>query len=240
MLDLELRKRIGAMEVDATFRVGAGETLVIAGESGAGKTTLLRLIAGLDHPDRGCIVLYGTPWFDSDRRVRWPAHRRDVGFVPQDYALFPHLTVEDNVAFGLHAIGRKRDAIRAATAALLERFGIAEFARRRPHQLSGGQQQRVALARALALEPRVLLLDEPLAALDLQTRRQVRAGLRDLLHGTGCITLFVTHNPSEAFYFGDRIAVLRDGKVLRIGTPSELREHPGSDQVAAILDLAPE
>jgi molybdate transport system ATP-binding protein len=239
MLDLVVGKRIGRIEIDAAFRVNAGETLAIAGESGAGKTTLLRLIAGLDHPDRGLIAVDGTRWFDSEHRIRWAPHRRDIGFVPQDYALFPHLSVEDNVAFGPRSVGRPHDAVRAATAALMERFGISELAHRKPDQLSGGQQQRVALARALALEPRVLLLDEPLAALDLHSRRQVRADLRERIHRFGCVTLFVTHSPAEAFYFGDRIAVLGDGRVLRIGTPQELKAQPGSDEVAAILDLAP-
>src|SRR5438132_1583269 len=174
----------------------------------AGKTTLLRLIAGLLAPDRGRIALAGRLLADADSRAWVPPQERRVGYVPQDSALFPHLTVRDNVAFGLAARRLASAERRMRVDRVLDRLGLRALERRRRHELSGGQQQRVALARALVLEPEVLLLDEPLAALDVETRRRMRGELVTLLRELGCVTLYVTHQPAEALLFGERIAVL--------------------------------
>ena len=194
---------MGGFHLEAALTAAAGETAVVVGESGAGKTTLLRMLLGLLRPDQGRILVDGVPWFDATIRADLPTWQRPVGYVPQDLALFPHLTVIENVAFGPRASGTTRREARMRAARLLERFEIGELAERKPGMLSGGQQQRVALARALVLEPRVLLLDEPLSSLDLQTRRVVRAELRALLRTLPCVTLYVTHMPLEALVFGD-------------------------------------
>jgi molybdate transport system ATP-binding protein len=180
-------------------------------------------------------VLDGVVYAEPAAGIAVPAWRRDVGYVPQDYALFPHLTVEQNVAFGLRAGGARRATIAARVTEALRSAGIAELARRRPSTLSGGQQQRAALARALALDPRLLLLDEPLAALDLQTRRLVRGELRELLRALGCVTLYVTHSPIEALLFGDRIVVVERGRVSQAGTRAELLRYPRSPYVAELM-----
>ena len=237
MLRASLKHRVGEFRLDAELEAEPGRTLVLVGESGAGKTSVLRLLAGLAHPDAGRIEVAGAVWCDT-AKGRWiPAHERPVGYVAQDYALFPHLSVAENVGFGLHAVGRPAREARRRTAALLERFGIAALADRRPTQLSGGQQQRVALARALALEPSLLLLDEPLSALDVQTRTGVRAELKRLLSGLSCITLFVTHAPMEALHFGDRIAVLEDGRIVQVGDRMTLLKEPRSRYIATLLGL---
>jgi molybdate transport system ATP-binding protein len=212
-----------------------GVTTVIVGESGAGKTSLLRLAAGLDQPERGRIVLDGKVYVNPDVGILVPAWQRDVGYVAQDYSLFPHLTVEQNVAFGLRAGGTGREAIATRVAETLRRAGIAELAGRKPAMLSGGQQQRAALARALVLEPALLLLDEPLAALDLQTRRLLRGELRELLRTLHCVTLYVTHSPLEALLFGDRIVVIEGGRVTQTGTRDDLLRHPRSRYVAELM-----
>ena len=235
MLELDVLSRRGGFELQAALRAAPGSTTVIVGESGAGKTTLLRLAAGLDQPVRGRISLDGVVYAEPDAGIAVPAWQRDVGYVSQDYALFPHLTVEQNVAFGLRARGARRRTVTPRVARALESAGIAGLARRKPSMLSGGQQQRAALARALALDPRLLLLDEPLAALDLQTRRVVRGELRDLLRALGCVTLYVTHSPIEALLFGDRIAVIERGRVSQTGTRDELLRYPRSRYVAELM-----
>jgi molybdate transport system ATP-binding protein len=235
VLDLQVVSRRGEFELDVAFEAPAGATTVIVGESGAGKTSILRLAAGLDQPIRGRIRLDGVAYAEPEAGIALPAWRRDVGYVAQDYALFPHLTVAQNVAFGLEAAGVARGAITSRVAGVLRRTGIPELGPRRPASLSGGQQQRAALARALVLDPRLLLLDEPLAALDLQTRRQVRSELRDLLRALGCVTLYVTHSPLEALLFGDRIVVVEAGRVSQIGTRDDLLRHPRSRYVAELM-----
>jgi molybdate transport system ATP-binding protein len=235
VLELDVVSRRGSFELQAGFLADPGATTVIVGESGSGKTSLLRLAAGLDQPERGRIVLDGEVYADPDAGVALPAWRRKVGYVAQDYALFPHLTVEQNVAFGLRANGTSRHAIGPRVADALRRAGIAELGRRKPSMLSGGQQQRAALARALVLDPRLLLLDEPLAALDLQTRRQVRGELRDLLRTLGCVTLYVTHSPIEALLFGDRIVVIEGGRASQTGTREDLLRYPRSRYVAELM-----
>ena len=198
------------------------ETLALVGPSGAGKTTALRAVAGLVRPARGRIELGGEVLYDAASGVDRPPEERRVGLVFQEYALFPHLSVEGNVGFG----GRER------VAELLERFGIAHLARARPGELSGGERQRVALARALARDPEVLLLDEPMAALDAHTRAGVRAELQELLRELALPTILVTHDFEDAAALADRVGVLSAGHVLQLGTPDELVAAPADVFVA--------
>jgi molybdate transport system ATP-binding protein len=199
------------------------ETLALVGPSGAGKTTILRAVAGLLRPARGRIALDGETLFDSERGIDRPPEQRRVGLVFQEYALFPHLSVERNVGFG----GRER------VAELLERFRIAHLAKARPGELSGGERQRVALARALARDPAVLLLDEPMAALDAHTRAGVRAELQELLRELALPTILVTHDFEDAAALADRVGVIADGKVLQLGAPDELVAAPSDAFVAS-------
>ena len=235
MLDLLVGSRRGEFELELALQARGGSTTVIVGESGAGKTSVLRLAAGLDRPVTGRIVLDGEVYTDTAADIHVPPWRRSVGYVSQDYALFPHLSVAENVAFGLRAAGVRSGEIRTRVARVLERTGIAELARRKPSTLSGGQQQRAALARALVLDPRLLLLDEPLAALDLQTRRKVRGELRRLLRELETTTLYVTHSPIEALLFGDHIVVLEGGRISQVGDRDELLRHPRSRYVAELV-----
>ena len=200
----------------------AAETVALVGPSGAGKTSVLRAIAGLLRPERGRIALGDHTWLDTAARADLPPERRRVGLVFQEYALFPHLSVRGNVAFG----GRER------VDELLERFGIAGLADARPAEISGGERQRVALARALARDPGVLLLDEPLSALDAHTRRRVRTELREVLGDLGLPTLIVTHDFEDATSLADRVGVLVDGRLLQVGSPSELVAAPADAFVA--------
>ena len=207
------------------------------GESGAGKSTLLRLVAGLERPDRGRIAVGSQVYFDDQAGTDLPPWRRRTGYVAQDHALFPHLTVFENVAFGLRAARRSTlDVLTRVTGALTQ-LGVGDLAERRPGEISGGQAQRVALARALVLEPRVLLLDEPLASLDLRTRSLVRAQLKALFATLPCATIYVTHDPLEAMVFGDHIAALEGGRVTQQGTRAELVARPRSPYVAAFLGI---
>lgn len=227
----QLTRRFGGVvALDAVDLVmGHGEFFSLLGPSGCGKTTLLRLIAGLDIPDGGSLSIGGT------EVSRVPAHQRPVNTVFQSYALFPHLTVRENVAFGLHMkrvpepeIGRKVDA-------MLRMVEIEPLADRKPSQLSGGQKQRVALARAIVNEPKVLLLDEPLAALDLQLRKQLQLELRALQRRLGITFIYVTHDQEEALLLSDRIAVMRAGRVEQVGDSRTLYERPRTRFVSQFL-----
>ena len=214
---------------DVSFTIAQGEFFVMLGPSGCGKTTLLRSIAGLETLDDGEIVL-------GDRRIDQLApHARPVNTVFQSYALFPHLTVADNIAFGLEMEGMPKAKVRARVEEMLALVQMSEMANRKPEQLSGGQQQRVALARALAKQPQVLLLDEPLAALDLKLRRGMQSELKRLQRTTGITFVFVTHDQEEALSMGDRIAVFNDGRPEQIGTPEEIYEKPASRFVADFI-----
>ncbi|HKQ56875.1 MAG TPA: ABC transporter ATP-binding protein [Candidatus Eisenbacteria bacterium] len=237
MLDIRVRRRIGSFTLEAALAAPSGAVTVLVGESGSGKSTLLRLVAGLLDPDDGRIAWNGEPLVDPAARWSVPPEGRPIGYVAQDYALFPHLDARANVAFGLRAQRRPRREIERRVAATLDRFDLGALASRRPHQLSGGQQQRVALARALVLDPEILLLDEPLSALDLRTRRTVRAELRRTLQGLSCATLFVTHHPTEALAFGERIAVLEAGRVTQSGTRDDFVRRPRSRYVAEFLGV---
>jgi molybdate transport system ATP-binding protein len=237
MLEARLTTTLGAFTFDAGLEVADRTVMVLVGESASGKTTLLRLIAGLLAPARGRVVVDGEVWFDADAGRDLPPHRRAVGHVAQDHALFPHLSVERNVAFGLEAQGLRAAEVRRRTRAVLERLGIGPLALRRPHELSGGQQQRVAIARAIVLEPRLLLLDEPLSALDATSRRAIRGELRRLLAELPCTTLYVTHSPAEALAMGERITVIEHGRVSQTGTREDLMRHPRSPYVAEFLGV---
>jgi molybdate transport system ATP-binding protein len=219
-LSLDLSLGLRSFDLELSLDVG-DETVAIVGPSGAGKTTLLRALAGLARPDRGRISLGDEVWFDE--RTNLPPEERDVGFVFQDYALFPHLSVRSNVAFG---------GGNGTVDALLERFGLDGLANERPRSLSGGERQRVALARALARGPRLLLLDEPLAALDAHTKSRVRGELRGHLRSAGLPTLLVTHDYDDAAALADRVGVLNEGSLVQLGTPTELIAAPASPFVA--------
>jgi putative spermidine/putrescine transport system ATP-binding protein len=214
---------------DVSLEIRRGELFALLGPSGCGKTTLLRLIAGLEEPDAGAIRIGGADVTSV------PAHRRPVNMVFQQYALFPHLTVEQNVGFGLRYKSLPRAAQTEKVAAALALVRLTGFERRRPDQLSGGQRQRVALARALVLEPQVLLLDEPLAALDPNLRREVQVELKRLQRSLGITFVFVTHDREEALALSDRIAVMDRGRVEQVGSPVEVFESPATEFVARFL-----
>jgi thiamine transport system ATP-binding protein len=216
----------------ASLDVADGKVVTVLGASGSGKTTLLRVVAGLQTPDEGRVVLDGVDL------AAVPPHRRGVGLVFQDHALFPHRDVFGNVSFGLLMRGDSPEAIAARTTELLELVGLAGFERRSVGTLSGGEQQRVALARALAPEPRILLLDEPLGSLDRRLRDRLLDDLEGLFDELELTAVYVTHDQTEAFTLGDRVAVMRDGRVVQVATPDELWAHPLDEDVARFLGLA--
>jgi molybdate transport system ATP-binding protein len=228
--------RRGSLDLDVAVDVADGEVLAVLGPNGAGKSTLLRVLAGLLPPDGGSVVLDGHETWDGDRHV--PPHRRALGMVFQDHLLFPHLSVTDNVAFGLRTRGVGKAESRATAQAWLGRVGLVGLGDRRPGRLSGGQAQRAALARALVGEPRVLLLDEPLSALDARTRLTVRAELRRHLGEFAGSTVLVTHDPVDAMALADRVVVVEDGQVVQQGTPAEVSRHPRTDYVARLVGLS--
>lgn len=236
-LDASVRTEVGDLGLDVELSVGTGELAVLLGPNGAGKTSLLRALAGLLRLSSGEVALDGEVLESARERVRVPTERRPIGFVFQDYLLFPHMTVLENVAFGLRARGASRTAGRRHASEWLERMGLARYAGVRPHELSGGQAQRVALARALVVRPRLLLLDEPLAALDAGTRVEMRRELVRELKGFEGTRLLVTHDPVEAMTLGDRLVVMEDGRVVQSGAPRDLRERPRSEYVAGLVGL---
>ena len=217
---------------NVNLAIEPGEFFAFLGPSGCGKTTLLRLIAGFNQADTGRVAIGGK---DISALPPW---KRDVGMVFQSYALWPHMTVRKNVAFGLEERGVARAEIERRVSTALDLVGLGHLGDRRPSQLSGGQQQRVAVARTVAVEPKVLLLDEPLSNLDAKMRVQVRRELRDLQQRLGLTTIFVTHDQEEANTICDRIAVMNDGTVQQVGTPMELYEHPANLFVANFLGTA--
>ena len=236
-LDAEIRVRRGELTVQAHLQVEAGQILAVIGPNGAGKTTLLRCLAGLLAIGSGRVRVGQAVWDDPAGGVFVPATDRRVGVVFQDYRLFPHLSVLDNVAFADRSRGLRRAPARERAGAVLGRLGIGDLAGRRPAQLSGGQAQRVALARALAAEPALLLLDEPLSALDARTRLEVRGELRRYLATFAGPTILVTHDPLEAMILADRILVLEAGRTVQEGTPAAVARRPATDYVARLVGL---
>ena len=214
---------------DVSLTIEGNEFFTLLGPSGCGKTTMLRLIAGFEMPTDGEILLFGEHMEDL------PPHQRNVNTVFQHYALFPHMSVAENVAFGLRRLRKSADEIRKTVGNMLELVKLGDLAERKPTQLSGGQQQRVALARALAPGPGVLLLDEPLSALDLKLRQAMRQELKHLQRETGITFIFVTHDQEEALSMSDRIAVMSNGKVQQVGTPQEVYEFPINRFVAEFI-----
>jgi len=234
----DLHKRFGTFAAlnGVTIDTRPGEFLALLGPSGSGKTTLLRIMAGLDFPDTGAV------FFDGDDVGSVPARERQVGFVFQHYALFRHMSVADNIAFGLTVRPRRsrpgNDAIAARVAELLDLVQLGGMGKRFPSQLSGGQRQRVALARALAVEPRVLLLDEPFGALDAKVRKELRRWLRGVHEETGLTSIFVTHDQEEALDLADRVVVMNHGTVEQIDTPDAVYNRPASAFVCDFLGNA--
>lgn len=214
-----------------SFEIHPGETACLLGASGSGKSTLLRIIAGLETPERGQVR-----WNGSDLSSM-PAHRRNFGLVFQDYALFPHLNVFDNVAFALRMQGAPSDQISRRVEEVLAQVNLGGFSRRRVTDLSGGEQQRVALARALAPNPRLLMFDEPLSALDRALRERLLGELRGILHQTGVPALYVTHDQEEAFTIADTIILLSEGRIAQMGAPQHIFANPASAWVAEFLGL---
>lgn len=232
-----LRARRGAFELDAELTADPGTVTAILGPNGAGKTTILELLTGSLALDEGRIALGDRVLDDPASRVFVAPDRRRIGYVPQDLLLLPHLRVIDNVAFGPRAAGRSREVARAEATAWLERVGLADRGRDRPGQLSGGQAQRVALARALAVGPELLLLDEPLAALDATVRGTTRRDLRAHLAGVEAVTILVTHDPLDALTLADRVVVLEHGRVTQSGPTAGVAANPRSRYVADLLGL---
>jgi ABC-type Fe3+/spermidine/putrescine transport system ATPase subunit len=214
-----------------SFQVNQGETLCLLGRSGSGKSTLLRIIAGLEDPDGGQVC------WDGEDIVGVPTYRRHFGLMFQDYALFPHLNVAQNVAFGLRMQGGRGSENMKLMNEALERVNMRAFAQRKVTDLSGGEQQRIALARALAPKPRLLMLDEPLAALDRALRLELQQELRALLPKTNIPVIYVTHDQEEALLLGDTLAILAEGQIEQIGTPEEVFQKPGSLNVANFLGM---
>ncbi|MDB5412000.1 MAG: transporter ATP-binding protein [Rubritepida sp.] len=223
----------GVVALDGlSLEIGAGEFFALLGGSGSGKSTLLRIIAGFEAPESGRVVLQGSDI------TRLPPPARAVAMMFQSYALFPHLSVADNIAYGLRRAGTAKDAIASRVAELVALLGLAGLEARRPHQLSGGQQQRVALARALARRPPLLLLDEPLAALDSGLREHTGLELRALQRRLGASFVMVTHDQSEALALADRVAVLEQGRIAQVASPRELYDKPATRSVARFLGAA--
>ncbi|HEY2327308.1 MAG TPA: ABC transporter ATP-binding protein [Gaiellaceae bacterium] len=232
--DVELtgiRKRY--TDVDAVagvdLNVADGEFFTLLGPSGSGKTTTLRIIAGFEHPDEGTVKIGGT---DITNR---PPFQRDVNTVFQDYALFPHMTVADNVGYGLKVRGIDRAERKERVDEVLDRVRLGSYGNRKPIQLSGGQRQRVALARAIVNRPQVLLLDEPLGALDLKLRQEMQTFLKTLQRELGMTFLYVTHDQEEALTMSDHVAVFDEGRIVQIGSPTEIYEHPATEFVAGFV-----
>jgi len=236
-LDASIQLTIGPLNLEMEVTIDEGEVVALLGPNGAGKTTLLRAVAGLVPFRSGHVRLDGKVLEDTATGEYVPTERRPIGFVFQDYLLFPHLSVLENVAFGLRSRGTSRQAAVEIAMRWLDRVGLKSYAGSKPAELSGGQRQRVALARALAPDPRLLLLDEPLAALDVTTRAEVRRDLKRHLDSFEGIRLVVTHDPIEAVALADRLIVMENGRLVQSGTPAEVTEHPRSQYVADLVGV---
>jgi molybdate transport system ATP-binding protein len=236
-LEATVQLTLGALALDMNLTIAEGEVVALLGPNGAGKTTLLRAIAGLVPIASGRVQLDGQVLEDGSTGAYVPTERRPIGVVFQDYLLFPHLSVLDNVAFGLRSRGTPQREAAGKAAGWLDRVGLSSYAKAKPDALSGGQRQRVALARALAPDPRLLLLDEPLAALDVTTRAEVRRDLKHHLASFPGLRLVVTHDPLEAAALADRLVVMENGRLVQTGSPAEVTEHPRSPYVADLVGV---
>jgi molybdate transport system ATP-binding protein len=237
MLHADVAVRLGSLALDAQVKVMPGEIVAVLGPNGAGKTTLLRALAGLIRLDRGKVTLDGTVFDDVAVGTHLPPERRPIGVVFQDYLLFPHLSALDNVAFGLRARGIPAAHARTKATSWLERFGLSDEIHAKPRALSGGQAQRVALARALATDPRLLLLDEPLAALDASARGELRRDLKRHLASFAGIRILITHDPLEAIALADRLVILERGRIVQTGSPADVTQKPRSRYVADLVGV---
>jgi spermidine/putrescine transport system ATP-binding protein len=233
-LELDIRLPLRSFRLELALALGR-ETFALVGPSGAGKTTVLRAVAGLARPEQGRVALGGEVLFDSAGGIDLPPEKRRVGFVFQDYALFPHMTVAQNIGFGLEMLGKPKAEVAARVTEMLRLVRMEELRNRKTSQISGGQQQRVALARALAMEPKVLLLDEPLSALDFKLRKDMQIELKRLQNETGITFIFVTHDQEEALTMSDRVAVMSRGHILQVGSPRESYDHPAERFVANFI-----
>lgn len=236
-LDVAARLRIGALDLDIAFTIADDEVVALLGPNGAGKTTLLRVIAGLIPLESGYVRLDGQVLEDAGTRRYVPTEERPIGVVFQDYLLFPHLDVLENVAFGLRSRGTSKTQASERARHWLDRMGLVRYTKSKPSELSGGERQRVALARALATDPRLLLLDEPLAALDATARAAVRHDLKEHLAAFRGIRLMVTHDPLEAVALADRLIVMENGRLVQSGSAAEVTEHPRSAYVADLVGV---
>ncbi len=236
-LTADVRLRLGRLDLEAGLAVDTGETVAVLGPNGAGKTTLLRALAGLAPIDDGSIVLDGETLDQPSTNTYVVPERRRVAVVFQDYLLFPHLSALENVAFGLRSRGMKRDAARARAREWLDRVGLGDRSATKPGELSGGQKQRVALARALVTEPQLLLLDEPLAALDAGSRVELRQELRAHLSSFPAVRVLVTHDPVDAAALADRLVILEDGRVVQSGSMAAITARPRSRYVAELVGV---
>jgi molybdate transport system ATP-binding protein len=236
-LDASIRLELGPLDLDMEIAIDEDEVVALLGPNGAGKTTLLRAVAGLAPFRSGHVRLDGKVLEDTATGQYVPTERRPIGFVFQDYLLFPHLSVLDNVAFGLRSRGMSRTHAAEKALQWLDRVGLKSYSQAKPVELSGGQRQRVALARALAPDPRLLLLDEPLSALDVTTRAEVRRDLKHHLASFEGIRLLVTHDPLEAVALADRLIVMEGGRLVQTGTSAEVTERPRSQYVADLVGV---
>jgi molybdate transport system ATP-binding protein len=236
-LEANVRLVLGSLSLDMELSVGEGEVVALLGPNGAGKTTFLRALAGLVPLTSGSVKLDGTVLEDAATGKYVPTENRPIGVVFQDYLLFPHLSVLDNVAFGMRSRGMRSHQASEKAARWVDRVGLSAYVQDKPDALSGGQRQRVALARALAPDPRLLLLDEPLAALDVTTRAEVRRDLKRHLASFPGLRMVVTHDPLEAATLADRLVVMENGRLVQTGTPAEVTERPRSQYVADLVGV---
>jgi molybdate transport system ATP-binding protein len=237
MLTAEIAVRLGTLDLDVAIDAAPGEIVAVLGPNAAGKTTFLRAVAGLIPLARGFVSLDGVALEDVARGIHLPPEQRPIGVVFQEYLLFPHLSALENVAFGLRARGVASREARHRAGSWLDRLGVADCAESKPGALSGGQAQRVALARALAIDPRLLLLDEPLAALDASARGEVRRDLKRHLASFAGIRILITHDPLEAVALADRLVILERGRVVQTGSPADVTQRPRSRYVADLVGV---
>jgi molybdate transport system ATP-binding protein len=237
MLDADIQLRLSRLTLDIAFTVAAGEVLALLGPNGSGKSTTLQALVGLLPLAGGRVVLDGTVLEDPTQRVKVPPEKRPIGLMFQDYLLFPHLSAVENVAFGLRAKGTDKKGARDKAAQTMARLGLDGLAEAKPGSMSGGQQQRVAMARALVTDPKLLLLDEPLAALDVSTKTDVRRLLREVLRQSHAANVLVTHDLLDAVALGDKMVVIQDGQIVQTGTPAEVTARPRSQYVADLVGV---